>query len=171
MMKTYLEAKEELLYNSNSMQNEALYWKDYCIKLSDETPLWEYKLRVLWAKSDCRLFPFCIWTPLKELLRCDCPVEKLKCERCGKECGVNQVVHHKAYCEEAVPNKKNKKWLKYYKLLCSSCHRKEHLEHPELNNRKVWNDIVSRTTGWSDPMWIDKMYLETIRHVKSRGTK
>lgn len=75
----------------------------------------------------------------------------------------NPLVHHTAYCPEALPREDNKRWLKYYKLLCESCHRKEHYEHPELNNRQAWYQLVSSTIGWGP--WQPDIY-EALQEFK-----
>jgi len=136
-----------------------------CEEFAKRCPLTDYRIRVVWAKIDCRWFPFCFWpvlSQLPKLLGCDCKLEHLKCERCGNKGFRDLIVHHKAYCQEAIPSDRNKRWLKHYKLLCQSCHRIEHYNHPEFNNRKLWKGIIDKVAEPSNPVWLEEAYFENL---------
>lgn len=113
----------------------------YCEMEMRKVPLADYRTRFIWEKIGCRLFPFCHQTPLPDLLECDCKYEKLHCARCKRAYG--SCVHHLSYGPEALPRDTDNSWVKYYRYLCDSCHRKEHYAHPELNNRKEWEDTTA----------------------------
>ena len=144
------------------MEYSKEFYIEFCEWRAFTIPLADYRTRVIWEKIGCRYWPACHVTPLPQLLNCNCKFPNLKCERCGTG---NPIVHHTAYCPEALPREDNKRWLKYYKLLCEICHRKEHYEHPELNNRQAWDQLVRRTVGRGP--WQPDVY-EALQEFKWR---
>lgn len=121
-----------------NLKTDLAFWRAYCQNASRLVPLMDYHTRVIWERIKCRLYPFCLFTPLIET--CSCKLCSLKCELCRKvewAC-----VHHTSYDDEAIPES-NPRWASHYKLACNSCHKKDHIKKPWLNNRKGWKEVFS----------------------------
>lgn len=118
----------------------------------------------IWYK---RFIIGCLAFPLPECNGCE-RLKKLYCAKCKNS---DPITHHTSYRAEAVPTLRNREWLNYYKLLCESCHRKEHYRHPELNHREQWDAIVLKAAGWgsSDKNGYIILTKENLKEWKLRG--
>ena len=114
------------------------FWVVYCENASKLVSPMDYHTRVIWSKINCHYYPFCLDTPLPQT--CSCKLRDLKCEICHK--ALWDGIDPTSYGKEAIPGN-NPNWLKHYKLACNSCHRKEHIKKPWLNNRKQWKEVFS----------------------------